>query len=741
MSNQGITQHHQSPSSPTGRRALHLRLLDGGGLESHELCPGAGPCSVEGAEVVDWPAMASWGGTALGMVLLHGWPEAQPPLVLAVGDAVRRGLPTAQRTAIMGRSPLSGRLALGHVGGELASRLVSVWDAVAISGRTRVPGAVLVINPDGKPGLLSVPELTGLSPAATGRQLEEIFGPCASLRVGPAGEAGLIGANLCTGGEAGSFVGRGGLGARFGGLGLKALVVLAGGPAMGMAAGESAAAGGDDYGGPGNNLALALKASPRLRARADGGTLELFQAYGARGDLRGAGYAEPVSGAVVNRLVNEVEAAGGERRGQRGCHRCPTPCGWTFETRGGRTTAHFSALYALGLNVGEEHLDGALRLLAVCDEMGLDAKSTGASLALLADGDGEAMERLVRAAVAGSGEEEARLLAAGPAATAQALGLEGEAHLVRGQAGRPEGNLASVLGQCVAVGGVDPMRSFPFLATDGPAGGPDGGGVLVLEGGGGVLGGGELDPTRPEGKGRLVWWHENLVSALDMVGFCAFSGAGLLADRAATLDTLAGWILPAALGGEVAGPWQGVGPARRLLAAGASVVLLGRLLDRRWGHSEAEARPAWAAHLLDQPGMLDEYRALRRWGGAGPERGLSADLGTEGVLGGALAGPGGVAERWGAPPVGEARQGSVRLRATGILGLALGRDTRVAALLPVTATGFLREIAASRPAAASLLLRAGQPLPAIYRAGRRLGPSSPIETGDTLDLVLAVSGG
>ncbi len=34
----------------------------------------------------------------------------------------------------------------------------------------------------------------------------------------------------------------------------------------------------------------------------------------------------------------------------------------------------------------------------------------------------------------------------------------------------------------------------------------------------------------PCGKGRLLWWHENLICGVDVFGVCAFSVAALLSD-------------------------------------------------------------------------------------------------------------------------------------------------------------------------------------------------------------------
>src|SRR5262245_44767537 len=178
-----------------------------------------------------WGVLASWGGSALGLAELaaHARRDARgpQPLVIAVGEAVRSGLPTAARAALLTRAPLSGLFAEGHVGGALGARLARVADALVLRGRTALAGAVLVIEEDGACELRARPALRGASPAETARALEDELGPCSVLALGPAGEQTLPFASLAAGHAPPSFVGRGGMGAAFGALGLKALCVRA----------------------------------------------------------------------------------------------------------------------------------------------------------------------------------------------------------------------------------------------------------------------------------------------------------------------------------------------------------------------------------------------------------------------------------------------------------------------------------------------------------------------------------
>jgi len=656
-----------------------------------------------GVEVRAWsPAdargrfLGELGGTALGLaLLLEAEGRTAPTLVVSVGEAVRAGLPTAARAAVQGLAPVSGLLAEGHVGGALGARLARHLDALALGGRTTLPGAVLVLAPDGRPTLLARPTLRGLSAGETNRRLAAEFEPASVLSIGSAGEHGSPLANLAAGDAPASFVGRGGLGARLGALGLKALVVRGEVPPA-LAAGE---------------LRARLAASPRLAARAAGGTLELAARAVARGEL---------ARSEAEALTRAAEARREERHGCRGC---PTPCGWVFERAGGaHQAARFGASEALGSDLGLT-FEEALELLARCDALGIDAKEAGALLGLecaaglLARGARAAFEtRLTEFAGAG---------ACGLARRARELGRA--LPLVRGLSVRPARELAERLGQCVASGGTDPLKSFPFLLETAS------GETLTALLAGQPLSAAVLEPHSPFGKGRLVWAHENLVAAVDASGFCAFSAAGLLADGLASLDELATWILPQALAAPHEPAWRALAPGARLLALGAHVVLARRWLGTWHGGAEEPDRPAFARAELELPGMLDEYRVLRGLDERGrPSPRARAAFGTPQLL--ALAhcadGPQPDAR---APT--QRRCARVRLRAA-----ELAAGTELELLLPAPLAEVL-EVLRAEPALAAGRFHAGRFLPAVFRGGRRLGPDELVQAGDELELVSVIGGG
>ncbi len=650
------------------------------------------------------------------------------PFVLAVGDAVRRGLPTAARATVAGIAPLSGLFVDGQIGGSLARRLARQLDAMVIRGRTEVRGAVLVLDAEGEVRLAVHEQLTTLNVRSRVQLLREVYGECGGLVLGPAAESGVAYASLANLSDPPSFVGRGGLGARFAASGLCALVVL----------GDEVAASAD-----GEALRAELKRSPLLFARGVGGTFELLGASAVSDTPHGgdASYEEGV------RAARELErqAARGIRQ-RHACAGCPTACRHVVERASAASkstpstqAARFSSTHALGTSLGLAQFDDSLALLAVCDELGIDARAAGAALALLA----EAREQGRAPGPKLWGERDACLdelrkladprqrsqLAQGARALSIELGMQDTLREAKGLAARPVKPLAALLGQCVSSRGSDPMRSFPFLAESGGDTTRLQALFAPLE-----LPPGSFDPRDPAGKGRLVWWHENLAALIDTSGFCAFSAAGLVGDGLWDLERLALHLAPPSL--------QPTG--RALLAAGATIVLLQRELAALLGGEHAADQPGWAAEELALPGMYDEYAALRGLDARGAvEPEARALLGHEALLDLGLSRLAPVVSAVGIEDPAERRPGTVQVRAFGALGDALQQEG--AALrgrfsldghYPLRVAVLLEVLASAYPEQQALITCA-----AVHRAGALLSMQELVHDGDVLDLVVAISGG
>ena len=711
----------ESPAS----RCLELRL------EGRRVLP-----SQWGLGSSDFAGFAGWGGVAQGTAWLHERlaeaPQA-PALVLAVGECVARALPTAARVTIQGRAPLSGLLASGQVGGALGTHLAAHADFIGLRGRCELSGAVLRMRPDTGVELLERPRLAGASPRETARALFEEFASPAILCIGPAGERGVPFASLAAGVESPSFVGRGGLGASFAALGLKALVIEAHQDFQGVA-------------GEAEELIRLLTRSPRLRARARGGTFELFGALSARGGLRAAEGDRALSCDEAQELFDQARE---QRVEFKGCRGCPTPCGWVFDRPDGpRQGARFSASRALGTELGLACFEDSLELLSVCDELAIDAREAGAVLALIIDAREEG--RLEGAALRGNLEElrselfrlvheESAPGRGGASRLASTLGLSASVASRTAQSVREDSNLAILLGQCVSGGGVDPMRSFPFLTE---LGGRD---RIEAVTGLPIPAGGE-DPLTTTAKGRLVVWCENVIAAIDASGFCAFSAVGLLSDGVLSLEELARRILPVRIREETGPGWNGWPLSERLMALGANLILLQRRIDDLLGGRGGP--PPFARTLLEARGMLPEYRLVRGFddeGDAPPRFGSMEVWSRERVRWLEVASS--EAERE-APspgaedgPNGPRAPGSITLRSSGALAEILGRECFLRARLPLPLGQVVRALSDENSRATRWLFSGKEILPGFWRDGVRLREGSPVASGDVLEVVLAISGG
>ena len=653
----------------------------------------------------EWPELdlvAGWSGSALAWALQADAARAgrDAPFVLAVGDAVRGGIPTAARVCICGRGAHTGKIAEGSVGGSLGRRLATVADALVLRGRAPEGGRVLVVDAMGGVSWRDGEGEAGLSEWLG--SLAAAHPDAARLSVGLAALRGVSFANLCVGEDPPSFVGRGGLGATLAGMGLRSIVVEA--PMVVPSADARA-------------WVERLQESPRLRERAAGGSLERAYEASLRGD-------DALERGAARSLAEAGVQAG---VGVRGCAGCPTPCGWVFETpAGARLGGRFNALDSLGGALGLDESADALRILAACNEVGVDAKEVGAALAVWAraraagvseDGPrfGEVEDFEEAIGDLGRGAGPGWVLSVGAQELAERFGVAAET--ARGEAARPRQGLGGELAAEVAARGVEPMRTFAFLLEGGVPRARAERLLSPLE-----LSKRGLDPEDPSEKGRLVWWHENLVAGLDSTGFCAFSAAGALADGVMELEELAG---------ELLGRPASRDAAMELLGRGASLCLLAREVSG----TDGGGRPP--SEKLSEP--WEEYRALR---------GLDADGAVLPEVAALVGGP--EVLRWersgGVLPLAPPRPmergaGEVSFSGSGEVGRALGGTVFVALEFPATLGVALEALTLEREVLRGLLFVRGTPITTGWRDEERVDLDDPLADGDHLDLVLAVGGG
>ncbi len=653
--------------------------------------PGAAPAgAVRTLGLADLPVEvrgpARFGGALLALAGLHAL--GGRGFVVTVGESVAQGQATAARATVIARSPMHGRWSQGQFGSDWA-RCFARWDRVVILiGAAPWADAVLRQGEHGRVFLETVPGLESVDSTERPAVISQALGAGEVLRPGPAAHGGVRFANLSAGSEPPSFVGRGGLGRAMAELGLSAWLVQAS-PVLDQ---------------PEEGWVQALLQSPRLVARAAG-----------------------------ERLQEAPEASwqATQTESRHGCRGCPTPCGFTFRTeKRRRTGARFSALEPLLPLVSDRGEETAHELLAACNALGIDAREAGMGLAGLAPlhwpaggSEQEWVQRLRKLCLEAQPSPSFRLGVAHMVAKGE---LPAPTPVAQGEAQRQVRSVAERVAAHLGQRGSEPLRSYGFLVGD--RADPQRVEALVAPL---KLPEGSTDPQDPRGKGRLLWWHENLIAGVDTLGICAFSVAGVLADGVLDVEQVAQAILPP--GASFPDSHSAAG---ELLAVGAHTIEL----FRRLGQDESpDPLPA------DLQGPAQEYARLREgtraaWGSA------RAGAPAEAFLAQAQALPGDPtmsSGRASALRISEDPQGAVRIqvRAGSTLARRLPAQVELRFAELPTVLDILTALARRHPRAAPWLVAQDRPVPAVAVAGAWVQDDFRIPSGSSVDLILALSGG
>jgi aldehyde:ferredoxin oxidoreductase len=304
------------------------------------------------------------------------------PIVFAVGPLVGH-YPLASKTVAMFKSPHTGNLGESHAGGRSAASIrMAGYGAVVITGRSSSP--VYLVIEDERVRFRDASALWGLrSSYTTGSVLrgrESGSGHRSILRIGRAGEEQVSYACVIT--ETYRHFGRLGLGAVFGSKNLKAIVVS-------------------------GSRVLPVADVQRYRAQynalyeaaTDSSLMQKYHDLGTAINLL------PLNelGALPTRNLKEARFEGaaslsGERLAEQylgrrlACTHCPVACVHIAALRTPHPSKRYfyktsmlgydyEPLYALGSMLGVSDPTAALRLMDEAEIQGLDAMSTGVTLA------------------------------------------------------------------------------------------------------------------------------------------------------------------------------------------------------------------------------------------------------------------------------------------------------------------------------------------------------------------------
>lgn len=314
------------------------------------------------------------GGVGLGTwILSRECPAGVDPLspeaalVFCFSPLVGTPLTTSAKFAVVAKSPLTHRLndALSSSHFAISGKRTGS-DALVIVGACHEP-SVLVID-DGVHRLEPARELWGLPSDSATVQLQRRFGmDFHSAVIGPAGEKKVHFATISHGNR---HAGRGGLGAVMGAKRLKAIVVRGS-----QRVSVSAA---DDL----------LSAARDLSQRSFGPATAKYREVGTVSNLLTFNrlHALPTRNFQQGQFA-EADRLSGESLNEarqvarHSCAACTIGCEHIFAAADGPVRLEYESLFALGPLCGIADKDIVLRAARLCDQLGLDTISAGATIA------------------------------------------------------------------------------------------------------------------------------------------------------------------------------------------------------------------------------------------------------------------------------------------------------------------------------------------------------------------------
>src|SRR5207302_1847600 len=314
------------------------------------------------------------GGVGLGTYLLHreAPPGVEPlapesPLIFCLSPLVGTPLTTSAKFAVVAKSPLTERIndALSSSHFAIAAKRAGC-DAIVIRGACEAP-SLLVID-DGKVSVQSADYLWGLPCTDAEARISERLGPrFHTALIGPAGE-NLV--RCATISHEKRHAGRGGLGAVMGAKKLKA-VAVAGNQRVEVADPVGVVAAAKDLSrrsfGP---------ATAKYRELGTVANLLTFNRFAA---LPTRNFQESVFEGAAALSGEELNAA--HRVARRSCAACTIGCEHIYAAPDGEVRLEYESLFALGPLCGIADRDAVLRAAQLCDRLGLDTISAGATIA------------------------------------------------------------------------------------------------------------------------------------------------------------------------------------------------------------------------------------------------------------------------------------------------------------------------------------------------------------------------
>ena len=328
--------------------------------------------------------------------------------ILAAGLLGDTNVTTAGRYSVGGKSPLTGGVKEASVGGSAGKKMARLgFRAVVLEDAPDNRQANILVVSKEKAEIITTPEYKNLAVRASCQLLRDRFGENTGvICVGPAGEMMMTGAGVATTDKAGiqiRFAGRGGMGAVMGSKGIKAIVFDDTGVSPEETYDRKA------LNAASKELAQILRDDPKTENRHNFGTPAVLGLCDALGILPtrnfSAGHFEQVDAISGETIAELIDQRGGEgRKGQPCIQGCVIQCSNVFPNPEGKATVaslQYENIALLGSNCGISDIDAIAELNNLCNEVGLDAIETGASIGVAMEagvipfGDSEGAKDLI----------------------------------------------------------------------------------------------------------------------------------------------------------------------------------------------------------------------------------------------------------------------------------------------------------------------------------------------------------
>ncbi|PKN09857.1 MAG: aldehyde ferredoxin oxidoreductase [Deltaproteobacteria bacterium HGW-Deltaproteobacteria-8] len=401
------------------------------------------------------------GGKGLGGYLLRDCASLSTddpalPLVLAVGPLTATIAPTSGRCHLTTRSPLTGAVADSSAGGRLGTELARAgWDAVMIVGRAERPIGIEI--DDASVRLVDASALAGRDTAEIFTLLRERRKGGSIATTGPAADTGCLFASLIV--DTHHAAGRCGLGRVAGQKNLKYLAVRGTGRRkVADLAGLKAAR---------EDILRLTAASPVLLGQHG------FSCFGTGSifDLMDSRRMMPTDNFQRTRFpgAEKLNANAYKQRYQphrHGCQGCHVLC--KKIAADGRSMPEFETMSHFTALIGNTDLELVMRAGDLCNRLGLDTISAGATLACFREISGETLggERVLELLTGmGTGMGPGAELAQGSAKYAASMGRPELSMSVKGlelPAYDPRGAYGLALAYATSARGGCHLRAYPI---------------------------------------------------------------------------------------------------------------------------------------------------------------------------------------------------------------------------------------------------------------------------------------